>query len=718
MTGLPFHHKISLYEHAFHQAVVGKGILALDGRFLEVNAALCTMLGYTQEELLSLKFQDVTFADDLELSLSYKDQLMNGVIDSIQFTKRYVHKSGHLVWAQVIVTIMRNDQGEPFFLSQFQDITDKKAIEDMLKESEQKYKSLFEHHPDLVYSLSIQNELMSVNSACERITGYAKDELSHISQIVVPEHIKIFNSLFRSAAQGNTEEFEVSVIHKLGHRLMLRITNIPIMIEGNVTGVYGIAKDMSEYELKSEKLHKVQELFTLISENTQDVITFSTPDGITRYVSPSLRFVLGYDPEEAAGRNVMEFWHPEDTAAVLNSDLLQHSDSGTFECRVLHKQGYYVWFETSVKAIRNEQGAIEKIIGIGRNITERKAAEEELRRREAVYRRIVEESPDAIAISKNDQWVYVNDTLVTLFGGESKEDMIQTPSFEFVHPEYHDIVRKRMDSVRQGQTAELMEQKLLKKNGDVIHVESMTMPTVYQGEAATHTILRDITQRKLDQERLIQSEKLSVAGQLAAGIAHEIRNPLTAIKGFIDILKVNFKPSYLGIISEEVKRIEEILTELLILAKPQAHKFTKANVTATVQQVVTLLETQAIMKNIQIQTDFDINVPEMECDENQLKQVWINYLKNGIEAMGNGGIINVAVKREERGISITFGDQGTGMSEEQIKRLGEPFFSTKEQGTGLGFMISRKIIENHGGQIDITSDIGQGTTIRIFLPIN
>lgn len=223
------------------------------------------------------------------------------------------------------------------------------------------------------------------------------------------------------------------------------------------------------------------------------------------------------------------------------------------------------------------------------------------------------------------------------------------------------------------------------------------------------------------EERLRKSDTLNVVGQLAAGIAHEIRNPMTALKGFIQLLQGSMSHEsetyhmYFEVIMSELKRIESIITEFLVLAKPQATHYEKNDVAKVMQETVDLLSVQATMHNIQIEATYE-PVPPVYCDSKQLKQVFINMLKNAIEVMPKGGTITVSVQHVDEGVRIAIRDQGCGIPKEKIKKIGEPFYTTKERGTGLGLMVSYKIIEEHRGRIDIESEVGVGTTFYITLP--
>lgn len=217
---------------------------------------------------------------------------------------------------------------------------------------------------------------------------------------------------------------------------------------------------------------------------------------------------------------------------------------------------------------------------------------------------------------------------------------------------------------------------------------------------------------------MIRSEKLSIAGQLAAGIAHEIRNPLTSIKGFLQIMQpdISNHSQYFHIIFSELNRIEMILSELLMLAKPQETKFTKTDLVTLLNDVAILLETQGNMNNVSILQEHSFTELHINCDENQLKQVFINLFKNAIDAMPKGGKVKVLTEKINQSVKIIVKDEGEGIPPEFLERIGEPFLTTKEKGNGLGLMITYKIIENHSGNMYVESEVGKGSIFTIILP--
>lgn len=208
--------------------------------------------------------------------------------------------------------------------------------------------------------------------------------------------------------------------------------------------------------------------------------------------------------------------------------------------------------------------------------------------------------------------------------------------------------------------------------------------------------MSDITERKEAEDELIEinerlareSQKLSITSELAAGIAHEVRNPLTSVSGFLQIMKTQYpdRKDYFDIIFSEIKRIDLVLSELLLLAKPQAITFKTHQLNEILKQVTTLLDTNAILSNIVIEKNFkETDGCMINGDENQLKQVFINIIKNGIEAMPKGGVVTISTAKTASHAVISVKDEGNGMPQEKLKQIGKPFYSTKKRALDWDF---------------------------------
>ncbi|WP_135554976.1 ATP-binding protein [Paenibacillus cymbidii] len=349
-----------------------------------------------------------------------------------------------------------------------------------------------------------------------------------------------------------------------------------------------------------------------------------------------------------------------------------------------------------------------------RDVTEQRTTQEE-------HNRFFTMTLDLLAVYDFDGKVVALNPAWTNKFGFSLEELSQRKFAAIVHP----------DDVQAGQTAAL----LLGKGVPIVNLElrHLTAGGEYRlirwsSSALTehkkiYAIGTDITEMREQQDLLQKSEKLSIVGQLAAGLAHEIRNPLTSLKGFLQLFRKRFghDPSYADyfrIMDTEFVRIEEIVNEFLILAKPQPRNFQPHDMSELVPDIVKLLEPQALLGSVEMTVDIEPDLAPVNCDENQLKQVFVNLIKNGIEAMPQGGSLNVKVtRRSEDYIAVTVADQGQGIPQEQLNRLGEPFMTTKVNGTGLGLMICYKIMEAHQGRLHFESRLGQGTTAEVLLPI-
>lgn len=344
---------------------------------------------------------------------------------------------------------------------------------------------------------------------------------------------------------------------------------------------------------------------------------------------------------------------------------------------------------------------------------------EERNRQEEAFRDFVEHSPDAVLIVKNDQILFINEVGINLLGGRISEDISSKTLLDFVHPDDHQIAKQSIATVNNGELVDFLEYKFINLDGENIHVEVRVVPTWFQEQSAQYMIVRDITERKRTREHLLDSEKLSVASQLAAGIAHEVRNPLTSIKGFLRLMQAELQHSvYFKIIEDEIERIEIILSELLVLAKPHNVNIKQENLRLLIDDVKALFSSQASINNVQIEFIYDFENVILKCDKNQIKQVFINFLKNAVEAMPNGGMVTVECKQyTDKKVKILIKDTGTGMPQKILKKIGQPFLTTKESGTGLGVMLSKQIIKNHNGSVNLWSD-SNGTNVEIILPIS
>ncbi|WP_077617627.1 ATP-binding protein [Bacillus sinesaloumensis] len=233
------------------------------------------------------------------------------------------------------------------------------------------------------------------------------------------------------------------------------------------------------------------------------------------------------------------------------------------------------------------------------------------------------------------------------------------------------------------------------------------------------TIGRDISKLKAAEEMALRREKLSVVGELAAGIAHEIRNPLTTIKGFVQLQKEqNNSTSHISdIILSELDRINQIVSELLVFSKPQSKILKEFEVNELIEYVIKLTSHEATLHNVELIVENHAAKSILYGDMNELIQVFVNVIKNSIDAMPDGGKAKIRTRVVKDKVQIEAIDLGVGIPKERLEKIGEPFFTLKEKGMGLGLTMSNKIIQDHGGTFKIKSKVGFGTKVIITLPM-
>lgn len=334
---------------------------------------------------------------------------------------------------------------------------------------------------------------------------------------------------------------------------------------------------------------------------------------------------------------------------------------------------------------------------------------------------IINQTADAIHITDLEGKVLrVNRAFEQLYGFRSRE--VEGRLLKIIPPEAEEEMKKQHAQLVEGMSITSNETIWMKKDGTRVEVSVSTAPV--RDEAGEITALisvsRDITSRNRMEELLRRSEKLTTVGQLAAGVAHEIRNPLTTLRGFLQLQQESNKLNHrhLDLMLSELDRINLIVGEFLILAKPQAVHFQERDIRFILGDVISLLDSQAHLHGVEFVLHASSDSAMVHCEENQLKQVFINVLKNGMEAMPNGGSIHIKLKADElaKRVRIEIKDEGIGIPEEMMSKLGEPFFTNKESGTGLGLMVSQRIIQSHKGMMDIKSVMNRGTTVIIELP--
>lgn len=372
------------------------------------------------------------------------------------------------------------------------------------------------------------------------------------------------------------------------------------------------------------------------------------------------------------------------------------------------------------------------------HINERKRAEQALRESEERYRRLVEVSPDAIFVTKQNRIVFMNPTGFQLLGAASPEQVIGRSPFDFFHPEYDPITRGRIRQfLERGESVPLMEEQIIRLDGRGVAVEIAASPFTYQGFTAMQVVLRNISERKQLEEQLSQSQKMEAVGQLAGGVAHDFNNMLTIITGHGDLLVETTSLSEdqrqsIEQIRLAAKRAASLTTKLLAFSRRQMLRPKVLDLNAVVAGMEQMLR-PLLGVDIDLVPLLNQSLGHVKADPGQLEQVIINLAMNAQDAMPQGGRLiletdNVELDetqaqqhieaRAGQHVMLAVSDTGIGMDTKTQSHIFEPFFTTKpkDKGTGLGLSTVYGIVKQSGGFICVESVPGRGTSFKIYLP--
>ncbi|WP_051590998.1 EAL domain-containing protein [Bacillus sp. UNC438CL73TsuS30] len=485
----------------------------------------------------------------------------------------------------------------------------------------------------------------------------------------------------------------------------------------------GISQDINERKWSEELVRQAKkELNETIRLQQGMIFKYKKINGqfIHTLCDGELLYRLGLIPNHVVGKQLIEFF-PEE---IAKEKEMYYERAWNGEERVTYETEVNGVSYLAVLSPIKRGGEVMEVIASCIDITDRKNTERALLESEKNYRLIAENMSDLLILfDLNGNGIYASPSHATVLG-YSPEFFEGNNTLQLVHREDSPMIQRQFDEVIKTQSISKTEARLLHANGEWRLFELTGTPVMVENGNVEHIMVvgKDITEKRKAEELLWNSEKLSLVGELAAGVAHEIRNPLTSIKGFIQLFQQGpLKEEYYNVILSEFNRIEDIIKEFLSLAKPQEIQLKQVNISTLIKEVETLLESEFHLKGIQFFTEMVPELPSIMCDANQIKQVLLNLCKNSIEALdcNRRGMITITVRLENgENLLIQVRDNGVGISEERIKRLGEPFYSNKEKGTGLGLMLCMRIIRQHKGTMTFESIENLGTTVNIRVPLS
>ena len=631
------------------------------------------------------------------------------------------------------------------------DITERKQAEEAFRENEERFRSLYSAMNEgvclneIIYDESGQAadyRIIDVNPAYESILGLSREKAigSKASELYgtgKPSYLELYAKV---ADSGQPISFETYFPQIEMHFLI----SVFSPLKGQFATVF---TDITQHKRVVEALQESGAHYRLLAENVTDVIWTMDMDLRFTSISPSVERLRGYSVEEAIALGVEGALTPDSLEVALQAfaeemaienmgqkDLFR---SRTLEQELYCKDGSTIWTEIRMTFLRDQDGQPVGILGVTRDITERKRVEEELRQSEHNYRVLFESTIDGIGVidAETMKFVLANDKAVVMFELDSIEDAIGINPLDFIHPDDRDrVARIIIEDMFEKDLREIIEFRAFTKDGREVWISAVGTRTEYQGRLAGLVSVRDITERKKAEEEKQRMEeqlqlagRLAAVGQLAAGVAHELNNPLSAVQGFAQFLAERDNldettKSGVETIYREAQRAAKITRNLLSFSRTYAPEKSLISINEVIEKTLDLNTHRLQVNNIGLSVKLEPGLLKTMADPDQMQQVFANIINNAEQAMLGGpdrGKLYIKTQKVGDNIRIAFTDNGPGVSEENLKKIFDPFFTTKEvgKGTGLGLSICYGLVEGHGGHIYAYSKPGKGATFTIEIPI-
>ncbi len=620
-----------------------------------------------------------------------------------------------------------------------------------LRRSEHQYRRIFEGFKVMIFVTDQQGRFLDLNPAGVELLGLSS-KAEALGRLNIRE---IFQDPYdwekfqlSVEAEGYARDMEMPLKQKGGGQVPVLLTGIVRRNkEGKVTGYEGFIKDITERRRSELELLREKKTTEGILEGMPIPTFVIDCNHRIIYWNRACEELTGCSRQEMVG--AYSYWLPfyshegpsmaslvvEQNFKALekffgNKDLKRSPNLPVaFEAYEYFPdfQGRERYFYNTSSPIYDEKGQIQGAVQAIVDLTEREQLARELKNSEEKFRQLVESSLDGIILHSDMKLVYVNRACMSMFGYENPQEMLGRDLCQLVElPPYVSASRRLLKLLRGTTRPRVFEIKGVKKDGAKFDLEVISFPATYNGQPASQTHIRDVTHKKYLEEHLARTEKLAALGQLAAGVAHEINNPLGSILVLSYLLLEDLdkhRPEWTQVekIVREATRCKEIVQGLLEFSRYMPAKMMPLDLNAILDDVLSLVEEHLLFQYIEVVRHLDPSLPPVLGDKSRLEQVLINLLMNGGEAMEGMGrlVVSTSLAPEGDQVRVRFQDTGPGIPESHLNRLFDPFFTTKEvgRGVGLGLSISYSIIQKHLGRIFVEETGPQGTAFVIELPI-
>lgn len=606
-------------------------------------------------------------------------------------------------------------------------------LEHALGESEERFRAVVEMASDAIILADHLGTIMSWNRAAQVLFGYTGDEvLGKPLTMIMPAR-------YRDAHQKGLERVRSSGHSRLAgkavelHGLKKDGTEFPLELSlgtwqaGGSMFFSGIIRDITERKRSEEASRESQERFCQLAENIREVFWMTDPEKSRMiYISPAYEGIWGRTCESlyASPRSWLDTIHPDDRDRVLQAALTKQI-SGAYdeEYRIVRPDGSTRWIWDRAFPIRDVSGHVYRITGIAEDITERKQAEQALQQAYDETEKILASVPGAILAADQDLRVVYANALVCRYFGEGRE-MLGAPLNDVLPADVAQrcwVYMKRTPQV--AENGYWQQDRQFERHGKVYKYRFFPLAIRGSERPQTGLVLWDITENKRLGDQIMQAEKLASLGTLVAGMAHEVNNPAQGIMGLAQLMQdetdLTVVREYARDIVGYTKHIATVVRDFTTYARQSDQDDeTELDLGERMAEAVKLLRLSPQFWHVEVVTDFQ-PVPFVKARRTEIDQVFVNLISNAVQAMDGRGCLTLATELRGNLLTASVCDTGSGIPKNRLKMIFDPFYTTKEpgKGTGLGLYLVHKIVTKQGGQIQVDSEVGKGTTFTVAFPV-
>jgi PAS domain S-box-containing protein len=735
-----------------------------DGRYIDTNQSFLNIVGYNREELLGKSsLNEVPIWESLADRQRMLDQLRSAgrVRD---FATRFRAKSGQLRDVSISLDVIElND--EHFLLGMVLDETERYRVEAAARTSEARFQSIFESASIGIVVADMQGVIQQANPAMAQLLGYTPEELQGVSfrDVTHPDDLTSNVDLLDALNRGEIERYELEkrYLHRSGQVVWVQLTvsRFPGRA-GDAPRIIGLVADITQRKQADQTLRQSEARFRTIFENAPIGISFDDEHGAPLLSNPAYSHILGYSPQELKELKWQDYTHPDGInldEGLFKRLMLGEIESYQLDKRYVRKDGETIWGRLRLLTLPDSVEGSPHELALLEDITERRAAEETIRQSESRFRTIFENTP--IGISFGDERgnpILTNAAYCHILGYEP-ELFQKTHWTEYTHPDDIALDQAHYARLVTGEISSYqIEKRYLRPNGDIIwgRLTLMRLLDSVEGSPRTLSLLEDITDRKASEAEILhinstleqrvheRTQELEAANTrlteldrlkslFIAEVSHELRTPLSILNTRVYLLErspEDKRAEYIQGLREQIERLSSFVNSILDLSRIEGERHQFVTVPTALNPLVTqsieALVPRAQEAGLGLYWDPSAIAPLVMANSDRLEQVITNLVSNALKYT-RAGHVRVSSGLAEAGNRawLRVQDTGIGIPPEDLPHIFDRFFRAENvsqltiPGTGLGLSITREIVELHGGEINIESEIGVGTTVTVWLPL-